>query len=321
MRWKPLPLALTLAVLAGSRALIAQETPPADPAPAAEGEKKERPTFRPIESNTIINLPSVEVPREGTMTFFVTHRFRVPLQDSDVYNLFSLDDGADVGLGLGYVPFKNLDVSFYRSSFSSLGAYELAGKYQMLDGEWLKLALRVGDDIRTAKGLADRSTFFVQAIAALQLGSRVRLTAVPTYLTKTAGQSGYSIPGGPNGLPLFVVTPEPVYRDVFNFPVGASIALTHSITVHGEVVPSYRRTEFLVPFCTATPCDQPVAREDSPGIGWRVSVEKALLRHRFAFTVGNLQETTVDQYLISNFGGFPRNIRIGFNLMRQWKVK
>ena len=54
---------------------------------------------------------------------------------------------------------------------------------------------------------------------------------------------------------------------------------------------------------------------------WRiVSVEKTLLRHRFAFTAGNMKETTADQYLLPNFQGKPKNIYLGFYLSRQWPL-
>ena len=69
MRWKALFLALTLAAPAGGRVLIAQETPGELSRAPETPESKEQPTFRPIESNVIVNLPSVNVPREGTLTF------------------------------------------------------------------------------------------------------------------------------------------------------------------------------------------------------------------------------------------------------------
>ena len=330
MRLKALSLALALATVAGARALTAQDTPPATPTPvpetpAAESETKDKPAFRPIESNMIINLPSSSVPSEGTMTFFVTHRFQTGLEDSDISNFFSLDDGADVGLGLGYVAFKKFEVSFYRSSFNSLATYEFAGKYQALQAGPVDLTLRLGNDLRTQRDILSQNSLFAQAIVALQLGPYVRLTAVPTYVRKTSGQPSYNITGTPEGSLLSIVS-QPEIRNVFNVPVGASIALTHSITIHGEVVPSYDRTIRIrqeIPSCTPAPCPT-LTQNSSPGIGWRVSVEKALLRHRFAFTAGNLQETTVDQYTVSNFGylgGTAKTIRIGFNLMRQWKVK
>jgi len=55
---------------------------------------------RPIEGYRIVNLPSAEVPAAGTLGMLFTHRFAQPLKDSDEHSLFSLDSGADIGIGL-----------------------------------------------------------------------------------------------------------------------------------------------------------------------------------------------------------------------------
>ena len=90
-----------------------------------------------------------------------------------------------------------------------------------------------------------QNSLFAQAIVALQLGPYVRLTAVPTYVRKTSGQPSYNITGTPEGSLLVRIVSQPEIRNVFNVPVGASIALTHSITIHGEVVPSYDRPSVI----------------------------------------------------------------------------
>lgn len=337
MRRKTTALAAT--IVAGLFAGMigkAQETPPAPDATAAQAPKdaakKEPAPYRPIEGPVIINLPSTNVPAEGTLTVFFTHRFQQPVQDSNIRSLFSFDSGAFIQIGLGYTPVRNFDVSFFRSSFNSLGIYELAGKYRFVEHGPFELTLRVGDDLRTAQFQENHSSFFVQAIASVQLGSRVRITAVPTYLAKTTGQNLYGTTAsvGPNTLnSLF--RPLPVYRNIFNVPVAASIALTHSITIHGEVIPNYPRDVQLTQTLCSTPNPEnpvPVCQPSnsslqriSPGIGWSVSIEKTLLRHRFSFTAGNLNETTVDQQLASLFNGKPKNIYLGFNIVRQWKLK
>ena len=72
--------------------------------------------------------------------------------------------------------------------------------------------------------------------------------------------------------------PKTSTRDVFQVPVALSIAVTPTVNVQGEVYPNTGKT-------------------DSAGVGWIVSIEKTLLRHRFAFTCGNVRSTTVDQYV------------------------
>jgi Membrane bound beta barrel domain (DUF5777) len=301
-----------LVLLAAAAARVgAQEPPP------SSGEQTAIP-FRPLEGSVIINLPSLEVPREGTLTLLFTHRFRQAVEGTTIHDLFSFDNGADIGIGLAYAPIRNLDVSFYRSSANRLDPWEFAAKYRVYSNGLFGAALRVGGNIRSETGLHDRGSFFTQAVLAVTIGSRARVTVVPTYVTK--------IGGAPNAYPADQAPPhdrtctplsaEPgsavlcssVYRHVFNAPAALSIAVTRSITVHGEVIPRY-------------------GKADSGGVGWSASIEKTLLRHRFCFTAGNQQATTVDQYAASlpyltRFLPHGNHaVYLGFNLVRQWLLK
>ncbi|MET0619315.1 MAG: DUF5777 family beta-barrel protein [Thermoanaerobaculia bacterium] len=298
---------------------FAQEMPSPTPTPAPEAgqekeEKKESIPFRPIESNVIINLPSVQVPPEGTLTFLVTHRFQEPLQDGNINNFFTLDVENRWGFGLWYAPLKNLNVGFYRTS--DLNIYEASAQYEFPELCGFASSLRIGEDWRTEPIVASpHSSFFAQAILAYSFGKYVRITAVPTYLQRTNrfNVSFFKEPVPGDQSCRFKQDSDYVcsglYENIFNVPVAASVALTHSITVHGEVYPR-------------------LSKVNSSGVGWAVTVEKSLLRHRFAFFAGNMRPTTVDQYT----GGLPydpipgprppaSNVYIGFNLYRAWKFK
>jgi len=314
---------LVAAGLARGQSPTPTPTPVPTPPPAEEAGPKGR-QLRPIEGLSIINLPSVDVPPKGTLSTWFTHRFRVPVQGSDFHDLFSLDDGADIGIGIGYAPIDRLDFSLYRSSALSLDPWEIAAKYRLLSAGCFGLSLRAGGDIRSERGLTDRGSFFAQLILAYSIGERVRITAVPTYVNKIAsfpqdyGSAAFPVPP-PNdssckdtGFGTQIC--HGVYRNVFNVPAAISVAVTHSITLHGEVTPRY-------------------GKADSIGVGWVVGIEKALLRHRFSFVAGNQRQTTVDQYIaapsyrtrydpISDDGKIQGNkgIYLGFNIIRQWKV-
>jgi hypothetical protein len=178
-----------------------------------------------------------------------------------------------------------------------LEIYELAAKYRFPSVGPFSFALRPGGDWRLAKGLDNHTTFFAQAIVGVSIGPRVQITAIPMYVSKTSGQ------------PLFKLGPAAVYKDVFNVGGALSVALTRSINVHGEILPR-------------------VARGGARGVGWMASLEKTVLRHRFAFTVGNLRATTVDQYIASDFRQgtpiatfAPHDYYLGFNIVRLWKLK
>jgi catechol 2,3-dioxygenase-like lactoylglutathione lyase family enzyme len=164
--------------------------------------------------------------------------------------------------------------------------FELAAKYRFLrfaPARPFAVALRVGGNARTSDpNIEDPYSFFAQGIATLAIGSRVHLTAVPTYISNT-----------------------PRFRDVFTVPVALALAITRSVNLQGEFIPKnrdYGQTSY----------------------GWMVAVEKTVLRHRFSWTFGNMHATTVNQYAGSDeLGGrlHRGNVYMGFNIVRQWKLK
>lgn len=320
------PCRVLLLLLAAATA-AAQEKPPATPATESAP-----PPARPPEGGAIINLPSADVPKAGTLTLLIAHRFTQPVRDSNYHSLFSFDSAADIKLGLAYSPLPNLEISFERdpahcfcgqgglsssAQLQGLEIYEFGAKYHVWTAGPLGLSLRIGEDRRNAEGLENRDSLFAQGIVALSIGSRVRITAVPTYVSKTSGQ------------PLFRSGPAlPPHRDVFNVPLAISIAVTRSTYIHGEVVPKNTdpvQQKAVAPFCPPSSVD---TQCHFGGVGWMASLEKTVLRHRFAFTVGNLRATTVDQYIASDFRAAsaglafaPRDYFLGFNITRQWNLK
>jgi hypothetical protein len=297
-----------LVVLLFTAPVSAQDQPAPTPTPApqeaAAPEKPAAEPFHPPEGNVIINLPSAQVFAPKTLQIYFTHRFSQALNspDTNIHNLFSFDSGADVGIGMSYVPVKDLDLFLLRNRI--LEDYEFSAKYRFLHTPQspVEAALRAGFDARTAStpsiceteprppgcSFADHKwTFFAQAIGSVTLFERLRLTAIPTYVSYSAQTP-------------FVVT-ESVHSDVFNVPFAIAVEVTHSINVQAEVVPAR-------------------SSANSPGVGWILAVEKTLLRHRFSFTVGNLRPTTVDQYIGADFRGSPGDYYIGFNINRQWKL-
>jgi hypothetical protein len=321
--------ALTVATLIGlvaGRMAAAQSPPPPTPTPAtpvaeepATEEKPERIPYRPIESNVIVALPSVDVSPAGTLALLVTHRFIDDLSHGNINNFFTLDSGNTWGFGLWYSPIENLSAGFYRTS--ELATYEASVQYALPRLGGFAWSLRAGEDwrtevfdnntIRDPVAASPKSSFFAQAVLAYSFGPYARITVVPTYLQRTnrryadfnqppPGDLSCRPSGNPPGLPQYQCSG--LYEDIFNVPVAASIAITHSITVHGEVTPR-------------------LSDVNSRGVGWAVTVEKSLLRHRFAFFVGNQRATTVDQYTGSvPVTRSPNNVYIGFNLYRAWKL-
>ncbi len=236
---------------------------------------------RAPEGTRIIILPSADLPAKGTLQVLFTHRFAQPLGDSDYQSLFSFDSGAEIGIGISYSPIENLEVSLDRSS--NQDDYELAAKYRFLSRTQSRpflLSLRIGGNARTEKGIEDRTAFFAQGIAGISLGSRARITAVPTYVSNT-----------------------PLFRDVFNVPVAVSVALTHTVNIQGEFVPKNRdfgrsHAGWLVAI------EKTVLRHR---FSWTVGNLRAT-------TVDQYSASDFGGGLPAH------DVYIGFNLIRQWKL-
>jgi hypothetical protein len=228
------------------------------------------------------------MPAGGTLGVTFTHRFSGSLNEADFHNFFTFDSSTSTGIGVSYSPLDSLELALDRSSTED--DYELSAKVRVLgvtESRPFGFALRIGGNGRTAEEVVgDRYAFFAQGIASFAVGSRLRVTAIPTYVSNTAS-----------------------FRNAFNVPVAISVGLTRTVNAHAEFYP--KNQDFTERSGRTT------------RFGWIASLEKTVLRHRFAFTVGNLRATSVDQYTASDFGGvgLPRDTSIGFNLVRLWKLK
>ncbi|MGH9444079.1 MAG: DUF5777 family beta-barrel protein [Thermoanaerobaculia bacterium] len=255
------------------------------------------------EGSLVLNLPSDQTLPKGMLQFLVTHRFRAPVRGSDAHSWYSLDSGADFGVGFAYSPLEHVEASLYRSGIQD--DYEIAAKFSERPGgpeSAIGLALRVGADDRRDPMIVDangsllpdaraRTSFFAQGVVTLHLAlDRIEVSAVPTYSSRTTAQ-----------------------RRAFNVPVHAAVALSRSWNLQAEYQPPRR------------------------GVGgsiatWAAGLEKVLYRHRFEIVVSNTTVTTIDQRLSGDFAvaqirqqrsfdnGFRNNDwHIGFNLVRQFK--
>jgi hypothetical protein len=283
---------LALAAPARAQDAPAPEPTPAPsptPIPTLDADVAEQ-RRRALEGSVIIDLPSATANPDRSLQFLINHRFRGSVQGSDIHSFYSFFSDANVGLGLSYVPVHNLEVGFFRSQ--ELEDYEVFTKYSLncpIAGV-VYAAARIGGDFRTERSplLEERASFFAQGILSSTIASRVRITVVPTFSTWAVG----SVP--------------PFQKNVLNLLGALSISVTPTFAVHAEVVPR---------------------AYGSAGTGWIASIEKTLLRHRFAFTIGNLRGTTVDQYVIwqprfTSTGPSPvSDVYFGFNIIRLWRLK
>ncbi len=215
-----------------------------------------------------------------------THRFvQAVNQGGNGHNLFGLDSGADVGIGLTYGLLRHLDLSVYRSSFQE--DYELAAKLQILDqaaGMPLSAAVRGGADLLGRLGVEDPHRPFAQVLLARRLAAGWNLFASPSWVHGT-----------------------PLLRDAWNVPLGFTVPLPGKCLLDGEAIAADR------------------ALHRMPGasrFAWHSALSKQVGWHLFQIVVGNSRATTVDQIVggDSAAGFNTRDVRLGFNLVRYFNL-
>lgn len=153
-----------------------------------------------------------------TVEVLFTHRFQQTVQQGDSSNLWGLDSGADVGIGVGLGMTQHLDLTLLRSSFQE--DFELAGKFLVLEQAPrvpLSLALRAGVDRLEREGVEDPTRPFAQLLVSRKLGSRLHLFAAPSWIRDT-----------------------PRLRNAWNVPLGVGVGLPGGSWLEVEVVPENR---------------------------------------------------------------------------------
>lgn len=241
----------------------------------------------------LLTLPSSHMADAHTFEVRFSHRFNGSVDGNGIHSLFGLDSGANVGLGLSYVPIRDLELSLMRQS--SLETYEVAAKYGVMQQARaipFSAAIRAGVDYRNSRDLLDRSSYFAQAIVSRQFGNRLDLYVIPTYVTN-AGRVA-------NGN-----TSSALFKHAFNVPVGALVQIMPALSLVAEVIP---------------------ANHDLPStlkadLGWSIGIKRAIGGHLFEVLLTNSNAMTPDQYIASGYNGASlrsNDKRIGFNIERRW---
>jgi hypothetical protein len=198
--------ALALAALLLPLAAAAQESSP----------------YEPLRRDTLgtrfVNVATPYTIGARTIEVLFTHRFQQRVQDGDSSDLWGLDGGSDVGIGLGVGLTRHLDLTLLRSSFQE--NFELAGKFLVLEQAPrvpLSVALRAGADRLEREGVEDPTRPFAQLLLSRRLAPGFHLLAAPSWVRDT-----------------------PRLRNAFNVPLGVALALPRGNLVEVEVVPENR---------------------------------------------------------------------------------
>jgi len=176
------------------------------------------PVRRDAIGTRLIDLPTPFTAGDHVLELLFTHRFQESVNAGSAHDLWGLDSGADVGIGLAFGLTRHLDVSLLRSSFQE--NYELAAKFQLLEQARrvpLSLAVRAGADLLERAGVADPHRPFVQVLLSRRLLPGVNLLVAPSWVRDT-----------------------PQLRNAFNVPLGLTFPLPRGSLLDLEVVPRTR---------------------------------------------------------------------------------
>ena len=237
------------------------------------------------------------MPSKRTWEIRFTHRFNQSLDQGSfsdrVHSLWGLDSNADVGIGLSYVPVRDLQLSFYRSN--ALDDIEVGARYNIFQQAAalpVSAAFRLGADWRTERDLVDRTSGFAQVIVSRQFGRRAELTVIPTFVT----DAGRAVGGN---------TSAALFKHAFNVPVGIAVLVHPSLSVIGEFTPKNR--------------DLPKDIHSYPA--WAIGLKRVIGGHYFEILISNSNATHADQYVTSTYMGSPlhrSDLHLGFNIERRF---
>lgn len=248
--------------------------------------------------DTLLSLPSPQIPTQGTWEVKFTHRFNQSITEGSLrdqwHSLFGLDSNADVVFGASWALRRDLQFSLARSNTND--TVEGALKYVVLQqapAVPVSITARGGIDWRTERSLDDRISFFAQAIVSRQFGTKAELFILPTFVTK----AGRAVVGD---------TSQALFEQAFNVPIAFAYRIKPPLSVVVEIVPPNQ--------------DLP----DEMGgadIGWALGIKRAIGGHWFEVLITNNQSTLTDQYVTSTYQGSPLDadqVKLGFNIERRF---
>ena len=181
---------------------------------SAAAPAQEAPAWSPSYGTRFLQTSSPLVSEKGIFEVVFTHRFNQPVNEAGGNDLFGLDSGANIGIGVSWVPVARLSAEVYRAS--SGGDYEFAAKWAVLEPTAerpLGIAARAGANWMTKYELEDKFGGFGQLLVAYTFANRVTVAAAPTFASNT-----------------------PLFENVFNVPLAVQVRLGRGYSAGGEYV-------------------------------------------------------------------------------------
>lgn len=164
----------------------------------------------------LIDMPTPYTIGSRRVEVLFTHRFQQTVQDGDEHDLWGLDGGSDVGIGLAWGVTSHLDLALFRSSFQE--NFEVSAKYLFLEQAPrvpVTIGARVGANLLRREGVEDPDRPFAQLLLSRRLAPGVTLVLAPSWVGDT-----------------------PRLRDAFNVPVGLTFPLGKRSLIELEWIPA-----------------------------------------------------------------------------------
>jgi hypothetical protein len=277
-------------------ARAAQESPAPPPAQTVQGDPE--PGKAEVELN-LTNLPTTQSLGRHQSYFRITHRFLRDLRRGDfgslVEDLFSLDNGAAIGLEYRFGITSTLQAGVYRTAISK--TIQFSGRY-----DWWKqrdampIALSITGSV---EGLDNFQEHYQPALAATV--SRVAAPWLVLYATPAAvfnTRAADELLGHDHDLPGAEEDEHSQHEHTLFVGLGARVRFLPTAYVVGEYSPR-------------------LAGHD-PGRGvWAVGIEKGTKsgKHLFQLNFTNASGTTFGQLAR---GGSEHDVYLGFNVARKF---
>jgi Membrane bound beta barrel domain (DUF5777) len=271
-----------------------QQPPPPPPADQAPG-----PASSPEIELNLVNLPTTLSLRRHQSYFRLTHRFARDLRRGDfgdlAEDLFSLDNGAIIGLEYRFGITSDLQAGVHRSLLSK--TIQIFGKYDAWNqGDKLPVSISVLGSIEGQNNLQEDVQPGIVATVSRAVDNWLVLYASPGFVGNThaadfiEGHDDHLLPG--------VVDEHANHDNTAFIGLGGRARIRPSVFIAGEYTPR-------------------IAGYDPGRALWAVAIEKRTRGggHTLQLNFTNSFGTTFGQIAR---GGDPHNVYLGFNITRKF---
>ncbi len=289
---------LTVAFLMFAAPGVAQTTTPAPVSPLPpEQVSAATPLPAQIDLN-LINLPTTQSIGAHKGYFRLTHRFARDLRRGSfgelASDLFSLDQGAIIGLEYRFGITSNIQAGVHRSLLSK--TIQTFGRWDALrQGDAFPVGVSLTLSVEGLNNLREKRQQAVAVTLSRTFGDRLALYATPAFVRGTHAVDFIAGHGGHGDLGL-VEDEHANHNDTWFSGLGARVRFSQTGYLTGEYTPRLHGYD--------------------PNRGeWGVAVEKRTHGHTLQLNLTNSFGTTFGQLAR---GGSPHDIYLGFNVTRRF---